>query len=290
MPKVKSWGLSDDSEPDDLETYEPYDGEDPKKGVYIFRLTNFRIKANKNDDPMLNGMLVIQDGRPGKKQYNGFPIWFNQNITDQGKPYVKQILKALGLSWSDLVNKTVIEGDMPKSNDDDPAPIVKIGNVKFSGNDVIVRASLGYRKDNTEELEVKSFLEPKDGDDEGGVADEDAADEPDAGDEPEEGNEPEPDADADEPAADEAGEDEWTREALEELSIVSDDPEVYGLAEILDENGTEYDATREDEEYYIALILEEEPPDDPREKKVAKKTAKKGAAKKTAAGKGKAPF
>jgi len=282
MPKVKSWGLSDNSEPEDLESFEPYDGPDPKKGVYKFRLTNFRVKANKNDDPMLNGLLIVTEDRPDKKQYNGFAIWFNQNVTDQGKPYVKQMLNAVGVTWNDLMNNTIVEGTWPESSGDDPAPIAKIGRVKFSANDVMLRASIGLRRNQEDgEMEVKTFLPWKDDDEIDAATDDGGSDEV-------EPDEVEPD-DVGEVVAEEEA---WTREALEELSIVSDDPEVYGLAEILDEAGTEYDADREDEEYYICLILEEEPPADPRVAKrtPAKKTAaKKTVAKKTAA-KGGAPF
>lgn len=269
MPKVKSWGLSDSSEPDELEAFEPYDGPDPKKGVYKFRLTNFRIKCNKNDDPMLNGLLIIQEDRVEKKKFNGWPVWFNQNITDQGKPYILQILKALGVTWSDFHDNTIVEGKMPEENGDDPAPIAKIGKVKF-GEDTLVRASIGARKDNSEEMEVKTFLPWKDDDEL------DSDDESDESEEDEEGTE-----DADE--AEEVESDEWTREELEDFDI-------DGLKEILDGAEVEYDEDRPDEEYFIALILDEEPPDPPAAKKTA---AKKGAAKKTAkkaAKKGGAPF
>jgi len=290
MPKVKDWGLSDTSEPETLDAFEPYDGEDPPKGVYKFRLTMFRVKANKNDDPMLNGLLILQDDREGKSDYNGWGLWFNENVTDTGKPFVKRLLNALGVSWNDLMNKTIIrEGaKWPKSNGDEPAPIEKIGTVKFSANDVMVRANIGKRRGEGDDMEVKTWLPWKDDDeddsdgtepepDEADEAADDADDSADDGD----GDEPEEAADGDSEG--------WTREDLEELSIVSDDETVYGLAEILDEAGVEYDSDREDEEYYIALILEEEPPEDPRAKKAAKKTAKKAPAKKTAAKKGSKP-
>jgi len=274
MPKVTQWGLSDDSEPDDLAAFEPYDGEDPPKGVYIWRLTNFRVKANKNDDLMLNGLLILQDDRPRKKEYNGFPLWFNQNITDQGKPYVKQFLNAVGLSWNDLLNKTIVEGKMPKSNEDDPVAITKIGNLRFDADDVLVRATCRVRKDGSEDMEVGSFLEWKDPDD---MEDSDG-----------DGVEPE-EAAEEEPAADEG--DVWTREELEEMDL-------DGLKEVLDDNGMEYDADREDEDYFIAVILEEEIPDPPApvrtatKKTAAKKAApaKKTAAKKATAGRGRSPF
>lgn len=126
MGKVK-WSI-DSEEPEELEGFEVYDGPEPPKGVYNCTIKFLRLKENRNGDDMLNGLLVINEDRAEKKRYNGYSFWFNQNVTEQGKPYVLAFLKSLGISWKDFINKTVVDEDT------DPPTITKIGTVKFDGS------------------------------------------------------------------------------------------------------------------------------------------------------------
>jgi hypothetical protein len=156
MPKVK-WGIDPD-EPEELEQFDTYDGPDLKSGVYQGNLLRLSVKENRNGDDMLNGMFQVADDT--KPQYNGAVLWFNQNITDQGKPYVLQFLKAIGLTWKDFTDRTVTESS------DRPTKVLKIGKVKFNdGAEVPVRVSVGMSKTTPEyperKPEIKSFLVPR---------------------------------------------------------------------------------------------------------------------------------
>jgi hypothetical protein len=180
MPRAK-WAVSTD-EPEDLEPYDVYDGPKPPAGVYQTKLTRLSVKANKNDEPMLNGLLIVSEPKASpKSQYNGYGIWFNQNVTEQGGPYVKQFLTAIGLTWAEFKAKTVLEGDMPDTKNDPATRIMKIGKVAFNdGNDVPVRVATKEDSYNgAPKLSVTQFMGPRDRTDEEEDADDDTADDDD---------------------------------------------------------------------------------------------------------------
>lgn len=156
MGKVK-WSIDAD-EPEDLEGYDVYDGPDLPKGVYRFQLKFLRLKENRNGDPMLNGLLVVNDDRADKKRYNGAPVWFNQNVTEQGKPYVKQFLNSIGVSWKDFMSKTVMDEDT------DPPTITKMGVTKLDGS-TLLRALIKIQSGEYSGPQVANFLPPRDEDD-----------------------------------------------------------------------------------------------------------------------------
>ena len=157
MPKVK-WGIDPD-EPEELEQFDVYDGPDLKSGVYEGVLTRLTVKKNKNDDDMLNGLFVVKDDT--KPQYNGAAVWFNQNVTDQGKPYLLLFLKAIGLAWKDFTSRSVLEDSKER-----PTKVLKIGNIKFNdGEEVPVRVQIGMSRTSPEypesKPEIKQFLKPR---------------------------------------------------------------------------------------------------------------------------------
>lgn len=165
MPKVK-WGIDPD-EPEDLEQFDVYDGPPLPTGVYQGNITRLTVKKNKNDDDMFNGLFVVDESpEDGKDKFNGATLWFNQNITQQGSVYIKQWLKAMGLSWADFRDRTVLE-----DSKDRPTKVLKIGSQKFNdGVDVPVRVQVGMSKSTPEypekKPEIKSFLLPRDAEDE----------------------------------------------------------------------------------------------------------------------------
>lgn len=174
MPKVK-WSI-DTAEPDELEEYGVYDGPElPRTGVFHGVIKRLSLKENSNGDDMLNGLFEVRESgeENDKDKYNGAGIWFNQNITDQGKPYVLQFLKSLGLTWKDFIKSTVTE------DDGRPTRVMKIGKVKFNeSNEPKVKVSIGMSKgtpDYPSKTEIKQFLAPKpeDWDDDGDDGDED---------------------------------------------------------------------------------------------------------------------
>lgn len=172
MAKVK-WAISDD-DPEFVPSFDVYDGPEPPAGVYRFRLRRLGIRKNSNNDDMLNGLLVISDSRPDKKKYNGWTVWFNQNVTDQGKPYLVQFLASIGVTLSDFVNKSAHDGATVTER---PVQITRIASVKME-SEPMLRASLGMSKPTEKypiaKMEAKQFLpleeetdaDDKDGDDE----------------------------------------------------------------------------------------------------------------------------
>lgn len=162
MPKAR-WDVSSE-EPEELESYDVYDGDKPPAGVYAVKLTRLSVKANKNNDPMLNGLLLVDEpAKSNKGKFNGYPIWFNQNVTDQGAPYVVQFLKALGLTWAEFRTKTITEGDIPEAKGEPATRIMKIGAVKFNdGNEPTLRVSTKDDSYNgADKLAVSQFLAPR---------------------------------------------------------------------------------------------------------------------------------
>lgn len=160
MPRVK-WAI-DSAEPDDLEGWDTYDGPEIKNGVYDGVVTRLTIKTNSNGDDMLNGMWVCRDNRPDKKQFNGYVIWFNQNVTEQGSKYVKAMLKAMGITWDDFVKRCITESD------DRPTKVTKIGRVKFNdGAEVPMRVQVGTKPaqgDYPAKPDIKQYLLPREDD------------------------------------------------------------------------------------------------------------------------------
>lgn len=159
MPKVK-WGISND-EPEELEQYDVYDGPELRSGVYQGNVLRLTVVKNRNDDDMLKVMFQV-DETGDKAKYNGAVLWSNQNVTDQSKPYLLQFLKALGLTWSDFTNRTVLEDGKER-----PTKVLKIGRVKFNdGNEVPCRVNVGLSKSTPDyperKPEIKSWLLPRD--------------------------------------------------------------------------------------------------------------------------------
>lgn len=201
-----------------------YDGPVPPKGVYRVTLKFMNMKKNKNDDPMLNGVLEITE-KGDKAQYNGYGIWFNQNITKQGAPYVNEFLDAFGYSRKAFWGGQVAVDDA----DADPdkrllGQVTKIGTKKTE--DLMCRVSTKRGSWNDEpRLEVGKYLpmtdtDGEDDDDVWGV-DADADTDADSSAEEEDGEEEEgEEEDGEEDGEEEDGEEDedlWTEEALSEF-------------------------------------------------------------------------
>lgn len=154
MPKVK-WSLGS-SEPDDLEVGGFYDGEVPPQGVYHVVLKRLSLKENRNGDDMFSGLLEIREPADSpKSKYNGYGFWFNQNVTSQGAPFLKNFLvNGLGVTWKDFITRTITESE------DRPTPVVKIGRVKIEDEEIPMRVSAKRGKDlqGNPQLENPRFL------------------------------------------------------------------------------------------------------------------------------------
>lgn len=96
MPKA-AWGsVSKSNFESELDQYDVYEGEMPRKGVYTLWIKALRLKENRNNEPMLNMLLVIDEPKGSKKAaFNGYSFWANLNVTDQGSKWVNNFLEAL---------------------------------------------------------------------------------------------------------------------------------------------------------------------------------------------------
>lgn len=75
-----------------------YAGKVPRDGSYRVKLKFALIIKNSNGDPMITGLAEINEKKGSSQaQYNGYGVWFQQNITDQGAGYVNSLLEA----WTD---------------------------------------------------------------------------------------------------------------------------------------------------------------------------------------------
>lgn len=161
MPKVTSWGI-DDSEPEDIEGGAGgarYSGPVPPAGVYNAVMKIAKMKKNKNGDDMMNFLFEIQD--KDYKEFNGYAIWHNQNITKQGSPYIKQMLNAMGAEWKDFLNKTVTEDS--EWSKEKPTNITKLAGMKVES---LIEVAINTRRDKdlngNDRLSVFSFLPVQD--------------------------------------------------------------------------------------------------------------------------------
>ena len=135
MPKV-NLNVKDYSDVDAAEGFNNYAGPTPPKGAYICKTGLFRIVDNSSGDPMFKIIFEIAEPKGSKKaQYNGYAIWHNANITQQGAPYLNAMLDALGLPrkavWSGAAGGIV-------TSKENPEDVVKIGGTKVRGIEVFV--------------------------------------------------------------------------------------------------------------------------------------------------------
>jgi hypothetical protein len=165
MPKA-TWGDVEGSPwEDELDDYPIYDGDLPPKGVYRLALKFLRLKKNKNDDPMLNGLLVINEPAGSKKaQYNGYDFWFNLNVTSQGSRWVNNFLAAIVPENKVAALRKAFWAQKVMIDKAEPPNVLSIGPVKITEN-MLVAAQCAHRKEyNSDDstLDAKRFIRPTD--------------------------------------------------------------------------------------------------------------------------------
>jgi hypothetical protein len=152
----------------------------PKKGPHVFAVKRLMVKPNRNGDPRISAMLVMQNPKKSDaSDWNGYLVWDGFNVNEQGNPFLKRFLRALGLEWKDFLNKTkAVEEDNERQQ------IVQIGRIKF-GEDAtkdptikaIVKVKPADDYNDDEHMEIQRYLP---------VADDDEDDEPEDDDEDDE--------------------------------------------------------------------------------------------------------
>ena len=200
MPKMRFTGLPAD--PGELPGGDFYLGDVPPAGVYKCKVKWIKVKENKNNDPMINGIAVVNEPKgSSKSKFNGYAMFFNQNVTEQGAPFLAQFLTALGARYKDFAagNVTVDSEETPN--------IVRIGTFKVGDNPIVIAAKRGEWQ-GQDRLEVMRFLSAEDADEDEDDEDLDVEED----DEDDESDESEDDEDDEEEG--------YTREELEEMAIL----------------------------------------------------------------------
>lgn len=175
MVKIKFDTAADNSKVDAAENF-IYLGPKPTGGVYPVILKRMVLKTNKNGDPMLSGIAEIQAKKSDPRaRFNGYAIFWNQNVTNQGAKYINAFLDALGLSrkrfWE---NGLITDGEAGTGR----APAVtRICGKDPEGMTSFVGATMERSEGYQERLSIKSWLTAAQLD-EASIDDEDDEDEP----------------------------------------------------------------------------------------------------------------
>lgn len=174
--KVK-WGLEDSTEPDSSDSGF-YSGPMPPVGPYRVNLKSLAIKLDKNENNRIVGPAEIAEPKKSaKSKYNGYTIWVGQSFTDhpRSKAYMLSLCEALGVSWDDLMDKTVTE---EKPNSQNATKVVKIGRKKIEDLELIVLTRAEKDQDGNPRLGIVQFKpadwDPEDDEDDDDEDDDDA--------------------------------------------------------------------------------------------------------------------
>lgn len=173
MPKA-NWGISarDVDDFDRSTLYKPYDGPTPPLGVYQWVIKTLKTAPKTGDKlPQLRvGLELIP--RPGfnEDKYEGFWIMDFIPISDKTKFRYIPFLDAIGVSGRDFTQRTLT---------DEEGKVRKIGAWKNTGEEIIsAQLKMGEDQNGNDQLQIGTYMEPRDYDmdDEDAEYDEDAED------------------------------------------------------------------------------------------------------------------
>lgn len=138
-----------------------YAGPTPPKGVYDMLVKKFSIKKNANDDFRLSVLLEIAEPEDSDKaQYNGYGAWGGYNVTEQSRPWINNLLDAIGARRADFwAEKLTTSGPIEKITNKESQDVLKIGARKTTGH--MVRAVCKFKPAGNgfeEGLEPQRFL------------------------------------------------------------------------------------------------------------------------------------
>lgn len=164
MPRA-IWSDLDESELDDHSQdnlNEPYDGEQPPRGVYTFDLVRMAINASRQGNPSIELTLRLVPTRTAQKQYEGFVIRAWIPAVKETMWRVRPLLRAIGVSGRDFVRSMILGEPLDTDVDFPTGLVLKIGTKKITEK-VRVRALIGKEKgrEDSEYLSVLQFYPPK---------------------------------------------------------------------------------------------------------------------------------
>ena len=139
----------------ELDQEQVYEGEVPtKRGVYPVKLRLLRLVTNSSDDPMFKTMTVIAAPKGHKfREYNGYPVWGNWNLTDASSKWCNAMLAALGL---DEKQRAKVWASSSAVKLDDNGNVVSLAGKKIK-QDIPLRALCEYDGE-YDALKASSFL------------------------------------------------------------------------------------------------------------------------------------
>lgn len=177
-----------------------YDGPVPPKGLYHVRAKLWKLVENKSGNAMFKILLEINEPKGSDKaKYNGYAIWHNANLTEQGAPYINAMLDAFDINrkgvWANGGAGILLSRE-------DTERVVSIAKKKVDGLEVLVTTKRDEWPKGSGDFSLKavSFAPLNEADDDGGSDDddeeestEDAAPDDDDDDEPEDDDDPDED-------------------------------------------------------------------------------------------------
>lgn len=145
-----------------------YDGPIPPRGAYRGVLKRLELVAkNGSGDPMLRYLIELK-AKPNTEasKYDGYGVWGNQNVTDQGKGYVNQFLDALtnGSDEQILATRKAFWGGQLVVEDEGEGHVIRIGKMQIgspSGSRTVAFTGKRTTYKGEEKLEVQRFLVSK---------------------------------------------------------------------------------------------------------------------------------
>ncbi|QNJ55375.1 hypothetical protein SEA_LITTLEFELLA_64 [Gordonia phage LittleFella] len=148
--KVKSFNIKSQIKQADKEKtgVARYAGEKPPPGAYVVALKRIWIEQ-ANDTTIFRYLAEIADPRSSKKEYNGYPIWGRQGITDKGIGFVNQFLKVLDDGKGEALDQFYETGNLKtKADEKGVEHLLKIGDFKVGSPNLDIKF-LGVCDDNS---------------------------------------------------------------------------------------------------------------------------------------------
>ncbi len=140
------------------------------------------VVINKSNDPMIKYLIELKaKAKSANSKYDGYGVWGNLNITDQGKGYVNAFLDAISdgtTAGMRKMRKAFWEGGLVVDGDG-IGHVIRIGTLKVNSPKAELAVSFSGKKDSfggQDKLIVGKFLLPAAAEEEDEWADEDEED------------------------------------------------------------------------------------------------------------------
>jgi hypothetical protein len=134
MPKI-NFGIADGADVEASQGFPQYRGKLPENGVYEGVLKVMKVlKIAKGDNAGKSRLqIVVTLKDPNYPEYDGCPVFDNKNVTDQGVPFLNQMLESI-TDGSDAAMKAVKNAFWKTGPivDNEKEHILKIGKINVN--------------------------------------------------------------------------------------------------------------------------------------------------------------